>query len=160
MRRALILVLVAAFVLPSGPGDVLEMPRSTAVAGGRPLRFLLDTPLQEGGRTRVRLRNTSDRTFIYNPHYEACKMVFKEAPGREFIIPEGTHCDLIVRERVSPGETVTLFRWNLDECVEDNWGCRRARDLPADRYVMKGHFRPRGGGDFVRVRRYFRIRNR
>lgn len=131
----------------------------TTRAAREPLRFVLDKPLEEGGKTRVRLRNTGDVSYIYNPFYEACEMVYRELPSRrKFIIPEGTHCDLVAREEVKPGDTVTLFRWDLDECIEDNWGCTKARDLKRGRYVMKGWFRPKGGGDRVTVREVFRIR--
>lgn len=153
--RSLTVVLLVALVIPA--------PAVTVSAAGaaerRPLRFVLDTPLHEGGKTRVRLRNTGTKTYIYNSYYEACEMVFLELPSRrKFIVPEGTHCDLVVRDKLAPGETVTLFRWDLDECIEDNWGCDKARDLQPGRYLMKGWFRPKGGGDRVTVRREFRIR--
>ena len=128
-------------------------------AAARPLRFVLDRPLHEGGKTRVRLRNRGDVGYIYNPYYEACDMIYLELPSRrEFLVPEGTHCDMVVDEEVAPGETVTLFRWDLDECIEDNWGCMKARDLKPGRYLMRGWFRPKGGGDEVRVTERFRIR--
>jgi hypothetical protein len=142
-----------ALVMPGlAGGETVSSPR-------KPLRFVLDKPLEEGGKTRVRLRNRSDVTYIYNPYYEACDMVYRELPSRrKFLIPEGTHCDLVGKEELSPGETATLFRWDLDECIEDNWGCTKARDLPVGRYLMKGWFRPKDGGDWTRVRLAFRIR--
>lgn len=157
MIRPLVLMLAIAIALATpgvAPGESLASPQPEA------LRFVLDKPLHEGGETRVRLRNESDKTYIYNPYYEACDMVYKELPSRrKFIIPEGTHCDLVMREGVKPGETVTLFRWDLDECIEDNWGCTKARDLDPGRYLMKGWFHPKGGGDRVTVREIFRIRH-
>lgn len=141
------------------PGPVTAEERTTADrTARRPLRFLLDTPLRAGGETRVRLRNGGGRAYVYNSYYQACYMTFRVRGGRRFIIPEGTHCDLVDRREIAPGETVTLFRWDLDECVEDNWGCTKARDLPAGRYVMKGSFQPADGGDRVRAVRRFRIR--
>ena len=133
-----------------------------AAAARKPLRFVLDEPLEESGKTRVRLRNRSDDTYIYNPFYEACDMVYRELPSRRrFLVPEGTHCDMAGNGKLEPGQTETLFRWGLDECVEDNWGCTKARDLPAGRYLIKGWFRPKGGGsgDWVRARLRFRIRS-
>ena len=144
---------LAAFLI-----SVLLGPSALEVAAnGEPLHFVLKDDLTVGGRTAVKLRNTGDESYIYNPYYEACQMVFRVRNGRKFIIPEGTHCDIVAEEEVAPGETVRLFRWNLDECVEDNWGCAKAKDLPAGRYVMKGSFKPEGGGDRVRVKKHFRI---
>ena len=124
------------------------------------LRFLLDQPLVEGGRTRVRLRNNGRVAYKYNADYEACYMVFRDSSGRRFLVPEGTHCDLetIPAPRVEPGETVTLFRWGLDECVKDEFGCVKARDLRPGKYSMRGWFKPVGGGDRVTVTKRFRIR--
>jgi len=126
----------------------------------KPVRFLLDEPLVEGGETRVRLRNDSPVALKYNADYEACEMVFRDAAGRKFLVPEGTHCDMEVRPapRVEPGETVTLFRWDLDECLKDRFGCVKERDLPPGRYSMRGSFTPAGGGEPVEVTKRFRIR--
>ena len=152
-----IAVAVIALIALASPGVA---GGGTTATGRKSLRFVLDKPLEEGGKTRVRLRNRSNETYIYNPFYEACDMVYRELPSRrKFIIPEGTHCDLAGQEELAPGETATLFRWDLDECIEDNWGCTKARDLPAGRYLMKGWFRPKGGGDWVRARLAFRIRS-
>lgn len=155
-----IVALLLGFVLSgssalAAAGDVAGRQQSSTDS---PLRFVLDTPLHVGGKTRVRLRNTGDVSYVYNPYYEACAMVFKDASGRKFLVPEGTHCDLVSEAHVAPGETVTLFRWDLDECIEDNWGCTEARDLRRGRYSMRGWFHPEGGGDRVRVTRHFRIR--
>ncbi len=125
----------------------------------KPLRILLDTPLTEGGRTRVRLQNRGRVTYTYNAAYEACDMRYRTASGRRFIIPEGTHCDIILKEELGPGETVTLFKWDLDECVKDSWGCVKARDLPPGGYSMRGWFQPLGGGDELTVNKSFRIRH-
>lgn len=151
-------LLVTALLLI--PAPVSAEDQSTATGSGEmwPLRFVLDTPLHAGGQTRVRLRNVGDVSYIYNSYYQACYMTFRFRGGRRFIIPEGTHCDLVDRQELEPGETVTLFRWDLDECIEDNWGCSKARDLPPGRYVMKGWFRPAGGGESLKAIRPFRIR--
>ena len=154
----LVVVATAALVALAMPGHA---GGETTTGDRQALSFVLDKPLEEGGKTRVRLRNSGEVGYIYNPYYEACDMVYMELPSRRtFLIPEGTHCDLVAREVVAPGETVTLFRWGLDECIEDNWGCTKARDLKPGRYLMKGWFRPKGGGDRVTVRETFRIRHR
>ena len=168
MRRVALAIslLLLAFQAPVSNADpgldlsgiTAEAPRARAMREAGPLSFVLDRPLREGGKTRVRLRNTGSRAYVYNPDYEACDMVYRDATGREFLIPEGTHCDLQSDAYVRPGETVTLFRWDLDECIEDNWGCVKARDLPAGKYSMRGWFRPKSGGDAVKVFERFRIR--
>lgn len=158
MRRLLGLLVAAVLVVP-GPASARVEPAPGGSQEMWPLRFVLDTPLHEGGETRVRLRNLGDVSYTYNSYYQACYMKFRERGGRRFIIPEGTHCDLVDRQEIEPGETVTLFRWDLDECIEDNWGCTEAKDLPPGRYVMKGWFRPHEGGDAAKAVRAFRIRN-
>lgn len=150
-------LVVGCLLLIPSPSTAEERTTSGSTAR-RPLRFLVDTPLLAGGETRVRLRNRGDESYVYNSYYQACYMTFRVRSGRRFIIPEGTHCDLVDRPEIAPGETVTLFRWDLDECIEDNWGCTKARDLPPGRYVMKGSFKPADGGDRVRAVRRFRIR--
>lgn len=134
--------------------DITRLPTTVR----RPLRLLLDDPLVEGGSTRVRLRNDSNVAYRFNYYYEACYMVFRERGGRRFLIPEGTHCDLVAYEEVPPGQTVTLFEWDLDECVDDRWGCRKTRDLPPGKYSMRGFFKPMGGGEATQVIKRFRIR--
>lgn len=54
------------------------------------------------------------------------------------------------------GETVTLFKWDLDECTKDEWGGTEEENLSAGKYTMQGRFRPQGGGPTVTVRGRFR----
>lgn len=158
MLATIALLLVGLLFVGPYSGAEAVAARATSTTAEPALRFVLDTPLHVGGATRVRLRNNDDVAYFYNPYYEACQMTFRDADGRKFLVPEGTHCDLVAREEVAPGETVTLFRWDLDECIEDNWGCTKARDLRRGRYSMRGAFKPAGDGDAVRVVRRFRIR--
>lgn len=155
----LVAVLMGALLLGSG-SVAAGATSTTGSAEYWPLRFVLDRPLEVGGETRVRLRNVGDESYVYNAAYEACYMSFRVRGGRRFIIPEGTHCDTRDRQELAPGETVILFTWDLDECIEDSWGCIKAKDLPGGRYVMRGWFRPADGGDVVRAVRAFRIRRR
>ena len=136
-------------------GSSLATPRPQRQTDG--LSFVLRKKYEVGDSTRVRLRNTGDTPYRYNSAYEACDMVFRDSEGRRFLVPEGTHCDMVAPAWVEPGETVTLFTWDLDECIKDEWGCTRARDLPPGRYTMTGRFPPRGGGEAVRVVGRFRI---
>jgi hypothetical protein len=122
-----------------------------------PLEFVLDEEYQAGTRIAVKLRNTSSRSYVYNPFYEACDMAFFDSSGRRFIIPPGTHCDLVARERITPGDTVTLFRWRLTECLKDEWGCAKAEPLSEGVYTMRGWFRDARGGKRVVVEEGFRV---
>ena len=140
--------------VPAGGGGTT--PRPTTGPSG-PLEFVLNAQYEEGTKVPVRLRNTSRRSFIYNSYYEACEMSYEDASGREFIIPPGTHCDLIVEDEIAPGETVTLFKWELDECTKDRWGCAKSEPLAPGMYSIHGAFKPQGGGEAVRVAASFRI---
>jgi hypothetical protein len=148
---------VCSFLLVGGASTAAGNSPAGRRSGSGPLRFVLDTPLKEGGKTAVKLQNHSEKKYRYNPYYEACEMTFRFNGGREFLVPEGTHCDLDSPTYVAPGQTVTLFKWDLDECVKDEWGCTKARDLPPRRYVMRGWFTSKDGENKVRVTRRFRI---
>ncbi|MDQ4145577.1 MAG: hypothetical protein M3198_17910 [Actinomycetota bacterium] len=156
MKKAILAITALCLLLGGGSTSALSAYPDTG-ANRRSLDFVLKKKYEAGGKAIVRLRNNTKRTYLYNPYYEACKMVFRERGGREFIIPEGTHCDLVVHSKIKPGETVTLFRWDLDECTKDNWGCVRENDLAPGWYTMIGRFRPKGGGDRERVSESFRI---
>ncbi|MEA3190509.1 MAG: hypothetical protein QOD77_1091 [Thermoplasmata archaeon] len=41
---------------------------------------------------------------------------------------------------LAPGATVTLFHWDGDECVRDEWGCTERQPLPAGSYRLRGVF--------------------
>ncbi len=172
--RIVALALVAGVVLaacdegPGAAGGGGSAENSVAAGGGGasprpttgpagPLELVLNAEYEEGTKVPVRLRNTSGRSFTYNPDYEACDMRYEDASGREFIIPPGTHCDLISEEAIAPGETATLFKWRLDECTKDRWGCVKSEALPPGSYSIHGSFKPEGGGPAVRVEASFRI---
>ena len=121
------------------------------------IRFLFEPEYVVGERVAVRLQNLGEEAYEYNAEYQACDLTYREETGREFIIPPGTHCDLVLIATIDPGETRTLFHWDLDECVEDQWGCVESRPLPPGTYTVSGRFRPEGGGDRVRAIGTFRI---
>ena len=157
-----IVILAALPVFAGSPPAESSSVNATSVpqrvgSGSGGLSFVLKRSYAEGGHTAVRLYNGGDKSYNYNPFYEACDMVFRVRNGRKFLVPEGTHCDLQGDDQVGPDETVTLFKWDLDECTRDEWGCTREKDLPAGRYAMRGWFKPHGGGDRVTVVGRFRI---
>ena len=77
--------------------------------------------------------------------------------AQRFIIPPGTHCDILAEETIEPGERKKLFTWSLDECVKDEWGCLESRPLPPGTYTIKGRFKPKAGGTPVSAETTFRI---
>lgn len=98
--------------------------------------------LPAGSRVRILLRNGSTVPLAFNPTYEACNLTYRAESGRTFIVPPGTHCDVLHFSEVAPGRTVQIFEWSLDECVEDRWGCVRSEPLPAGSYSIEGKFAP------------------
>jgi hypothetical protein len=90
----------------------------------------------------VKIKNVGNATYRYQPLYQACFLSFFDSDGREFIIPAGTHCDILSWVPIKPGETKRLFTWDLDECTKDAWGCSRNRPLDPGTYTMQGAFRP------------------
>lgn len=143
---------VGVSIAPTPMGSVSPTPQPEM-----PLEFVLDEKYQAGTRVAIKLRNKSNRAYVYNPFYEACDMRYFDSSGSRFIIPPGTHCDIIARERIEPGDTVTLFRWKLNECVKDRWGCAKAEPLPDGAYTIRGWFRQARGGNRVIAEATFRV---
>jgi hypothetical protein len=130
---------------------------STSPTGGG-IEFVLADSYRQGQRIAVRITNTGDRPYPYNASgYEACNLTYRFEGGREFIIPPGTHCDIVLEKQIRPGETVTLFTWHLDQCLVDDWGCVESEALPPGRYTIEGSFEPVGGGGPSRPRATFEI---
>jgi hypothetical protein len=161
MRRSLAALALAAMILAACSPEAPVSPRG----GGRnrpaiataSLLLLLGDRYQVGESVRVRLQNVSEDTFLYNPEYQACEMTYRDGAGRKFIIPPGTHCDLVVIQELRPGQTVTLFTWALEECVKDEWGCVKSEPLAPGTYTIAGEFKRTGGGDPVEARATFEI---
>jgi hypothetical protein len=106
----------------------------------------------------VKIVNEGFHPYLYNSTgYEACDLTYRDDTGREFIIPPGTHCDLIVMEEISPGETVALFKWDLDECTKDRWGCVREAPLPPGTYTIEGRFRSSTGSQSAHAETTFEV---
>ena len=79
--------------------------------------------------------------------YAACRLHYFDGDGQRFIIPPGTHCDLIAYGTIKPGETKSLFKWKLDECVKDAWGCVRSKPLSPGTYTITGAFKRENSGN-------------
>jgi hypothetical protein len=136
---------------PSTTGPTEPESRAT------PIRFVLRDRYEPGESIDVAIQNTGTRVYLFQPYYQACFLSYFDASGRRFIIPPGTHCDLLAEETIRPGERKKLFSWKLDECVKDNWGCVKSRPLEPGTYTVKGRFKPKRGGPGVRVEATFRI---
>ena len=85
-------------------------------------------------------------SYVFQAFYQACFLSYFDSSRRHFIIPPGTHCDILSEETIRPGERRKLFTWRLDECLKDQWGCVRSRPLPPGTYTIKGRFEPKEGG--------------
>jgi len=143
---------------PSAESPAAKKGRTSPSVEPGPIRFILADRYRTGERVRVKIRNMGPGTFRYNSTgYEACNMSYFDSSGREFIIPPGTHCDLIAIQEIHPGETVTLFTWKLDECLKDNWGCAKAEPLEPGRYEIEARFKSADGAHPARVSASFSI---
>jgi hypothetical protein len=162
---------IAALLLASctGLGGDQGSAEPPAVPTGNPSPTVTGAPsgdmafaLQESYNARekvdVKITNRGDRAYEYNSTgYEACNLTYRDEAGREFIIPPGTHCDLVVIEQIKPGETVTLFEWQLDRCLKDNWGCVKSEPLEPGTYTIEGRFKAAAGGPPAHAEATFEI---
>lgn len=107
--------------------------------------FVLEESYHVGETVAVQARNVGNVSYAWNPFYAACALQYFHDDGRPFLVPPGTHCDVVSHDLIEPGQTVTLFNWTLDECVDDQWGCQEARPLPPGVYHLRGTFSPARG---------------
>ena len=119
-----------------------------------PIRFVFADRYVAGETVSVRIENVGTRAYVFQAYYQACHLSYS---GRRFIIPPGTHCDLLAKQTIRPGERKRLFTWNLDECVKDRWGCVKSRPLPPGTYTIKGRFKPKAAGTPARAETTFTI---
>jgi hypothetical protein len=122
-----------------------------------PIRFVLADRYRAGETVDVLIENVGKRTFLFQLEYQACFLKYFDSSGRRFIIPPGTHCDLLAEGPIRPGEAKNLFTWKLDECVKDRWGCMESRPLPPGTYRIRGRFKPKAGGAPARAETTFTI---
>ena len=132
------------------------VPTTTTESTG-PIRFVLADRYAVGERVDVLIENVGTRPYLFQAYYQACFLRYSDSSGRRFIIPPGTHCDLLAEEPIRPGERKKLFTWRLDECVKDRWGCVKSRALPPGTYTIKGRFEPRADGETARASTTFTI---
>lgn len=104
------------------------------------IQFVLDDTYRVGERVQVKIQNNGQLSYFYTRLFAACELSYFEASGRNFLIPPGTHCDLREYIEIKPGETATLFEWDLSECIEDLFGCVKSQPLPPGTYTIRGAF--------------------
>jgi hypothetical protein len=138
-------------------GSATTTAPAESESNGFPIRFVLGDRYEAGETIDVVIENVGPRAYVFQSFYQACFLSYFDSSGRRFIIPPGTHCDLLAEETIRPGERKKLFSWNLDECVEDQWGCVESRPLPAGAYTIKGRFKSKGTGPPARVETTFSI---
>lgn len=105
-----------------------------------PIRILLNGTYRANESVEVWIENVGNETYSYNSYYEACGWRYYDDAARPFRIPPGTHCDLINRAELAPGEKAKVFDWAMQECVVDMWGCAEAAPLAAGRYHVRATF--------------------
>lgn len=132
-------------------------PPPPQIESAGPIRFVLADRYVVGETVDVAIENVGARRFIYQTYYQACFLRYFDSTGRRFIIPPGTHCDLLDDQTIKPGERRKLFTWRLDECVKDNWGCVKSEPLPPGTYTIRGRFELRSAGTPVRAEATFTI---
>jgi hypothetical protein len=125
--------------------------------GAFPIRFLLSDSYEAGATVDVVIENIGSRPYVFQSYYQACFLSYFDSSGRRFIIPPGTHCDLLSEETIKPGERKKLFSWDLDECVKDNWGCVKSQPLAPGTYTIKGRFKPKIAGPRAQAETKFMI---
>ena len=87
--------------------------------GAVPIRFVLNDSYEAGETVTVAIENIGTKAYVFQSYYQACSLSYFDSKGRPFVIPPGTHCDLLAEETIRPGERKKLFTWKLDECVKD-----------------------------------------
>ena len=115
------------------------------------IQFVLDNTYQVGELIQVKIQNVGQVSYFYNRAFAACELSYFDASGRKFLIPPGTHCDLMDYADIKPGETATLFEWDLSECIEDQWGCVKSQPLPTGMYTIRGTFYTFPEGDSTAI---------
>ena len=112
-----------------------------------------------GDPVEIIIRNKSNVTYYYNYYFVACHNLkfFDDSDERrpypdtplsqerlmllgQFIVPEGTHCDLVFEESLAPGQTAALLWWDQEVCIKDSWGCDESVSVKPGRYRIEGEF--------------------
>ncbi len=104
------------------------------------IQIILNPSYKVGEEIELKIKNTGKVSYTYNKKYPACDLSYFDSSEREFMIPPGTHCDMVITVDIKPDETKTLFKWDQTECVLDQFGCAKREPLQAGTYTIKGTF--------------------
>lgn len=109
--------------------------------------------------------NRSSETYYYQVAYSACynlkfyddsdeqrpyprEETAQEAhllePG-QFIVPAGTHCDVISERPLERGARAVLLVWDQQLCTVDVWGCTESIQVEPGTYRIEGQFATKPG---------------
>lgn len=137
-------LILLAWMATAGWPDSIDHTSADQVASDAnnrsDIQFALDDSYLFDGIVEVQIANTGNVPYLYNSIFPACFLSYQDHTGSEFLIPPGTHCDQIKWVEITPGETVTLFTWGLNQCLVDTWGCFYSRPLPPGQYTISGQF--------------------
>ena len=67
------------------------------------IQFVFEDTYRLGESVEVKIMNVGNVTYYFSLFYEACGLSYFDSSGREFIIPPGTHCDLVNLGEIRPG---------------------------------------------------------
>lgn len=134
-------------------------------APGEDIAFSMEEEYRLGEPVEIAIRNNSNVNYYYQGEYPACyNLQFFDdsqvshpdpyafpvtqervlSPGR-FIVPQGTHCDIIFEKSLKPGQSVVLFTWDQQMCIKDRWGCIESVPVEPGEYLIRGKFSPVAG---------------
>lgn len=157
---ALSLARTSATPTPTAPAANFDSFRSD-IEFAMKERYRPDEPIE------IRIRNQSpSATYYYLSAFPACfNLKFfdnsaesrpypYETPGQppslllpgQFIVPEGTHCDLGGERPLLPGEEVVLLTWSQGMCTKDLFGCKESVPVDPGDYRIVGEFARVSGG--------------
>ena len=129
----------------------------------RDIAFDMEAKYSLGDPVEIAIRNDSNQIYYYQSEYPACfNLQFfddsqesrrypyadpksKErvlSPGR-FIVPGGTHCDLLFEQALKPGKSVALFTWDQLMCTKDRCGWLESVPVEPGEYLIRGEFSSR-----------------
>ncbi|MDA1174021.1 MAG: hypothetical protein O2826_05825 [Chloroflexi bacterium] len=119
------------------------------------IAFEMKLEYLHGESIAITIVNNSDDTYYYQRHYPACyNLKFFDDPVKErtypeetrplepgeFLVPEGTHCDMVTEDALPPGARTTLLVWERQLCEVHLWGCLESVPAGPGTYRIEGRF--------------------
>jgi len=153
----MVLAMACGGSTPTRTPVAMSAPTATPTSGDSPIEFVMENNYALGQDIEIKIRNNGTNNYVYSVYYPACSNLefyddslkprqiesFEdtyELPPGKFIIPQGTHCDLIGSSEIRPGQEVVLLTWSQRECIKDSWGCGESVPVKAGRYTIVGKF--------------------